>query len=94
MFDYFWTFTAVALCVIPPEMRFIFARNLLRVSSKGHAESFWKALQPQGAPGPREWKRVHGLALKHKALNIHSASQSQWDDLQGVTNAGYDCSQR
>lgn len=44
-----------------------------------------------GLPAPGEWKRVHGLALKHKALNIPSASRTRWDDLPGVTNVRYDC---
>lgn len=46
-----------------------------------------------GLPVLGEWKRVHGLALAHKAPNIPSASRSQWDDLHRVTNAGYDCRQ-
>lgn len=61
--------------------------------AKGRMNHFGKHSSCNGLPAPREWKRVHGLALKHKALNIPSASQSQWDDLHRVTNAGYDCRQ-
>jgi len=61
--------------------------------AKVRVNHFGRNSSCDGQPAPGEWKLVHGLALKHKALNIPSTSQSQWDDLRRVTNAVHDCRQ-
>lgn len=61
--------------------------------AKVRMNHFRKDASCNGLPALEEWKRVHGLPLKYKALNTPRSSGSQWDDLHRVTDAGYDCRQ-
>lgn len=61
--------------------------------AKVRMNHFGKHVSCNGLPAPEEWKYVHGLPVKHKALNTPSSSQSQCDDLHRVTDSGYDCRQ-